>query len=206
VGIDPSRGVVALPPDQNSDPKQVALDAAKDHFSAFAQIAAAGGAQKTPAANQQLINSYAPNVHFHDPLFGDINNRDDLMQMWELCGSGSTNNTIRPDPPAYVGKSANGNSLVTVHWEADYEIQGHPVHNVADTTLEIDAKGKIVDQDDKWSLPAWVGQALPGVHVSPELVSVGAKIALRAADAARDETTFFARLEKQLTASTRWIP
>ena len=105
--------------------------------------------------------AYDPGVRFHDPLFGTLDGRHRVMEMWKtvmpaaggkkLEGSSTIGDATRRSDGAYE---------VKVHWDAHYELGARHIDNESDTTLVI-RNGKIVDHRDDWDLSAWTEQALP---------------------------------------------
>jgi ketosteroid isomerase-like protein len=99
---------------------------------------------------------YAPNVRFHDPVFGTLRGNNRVftpMKMWDAT-IGKT-----PAKISFTVLSSDATSAA-VHWQADYEIFGRPVHNDAISHLTI-KNGEIVKQHDEYSWQKWSGQALP---------------------------------------------
>jgi hypothetical protein len=194
MGVDLNPVAQVLSP-QTEAARDGALAAAAQHFKAFADFTATGGSL------QALKDSYAAEVAFHDPLFGNIHNSNDVMQMWQLCRAGATNGHIAPGEPKLISE-ANGISTVQVSWHADYDVAGNHVLNDSVTTLQIDAAGKIIRQDDDWNLQKWVNQAFPKTaKLSPRLqadvaraVSDGAHLFLNATDDERNARNLFDRL------------
>jgi ketosteroid isomerase-like protein len=122
-----------------------------------------------PAANEALINRfyeafargdgqtmaacYAPDAHFHDPVFQDLNG-DEIGAMWRmLCGRATDLEVVHSDVRA-VGDRGSA------HWEADYTFStGRAVHNPIDASFEF-SNGLIADHRDRFDLYAWARQAL----------------------------------------------
>ena len=122
-----------------------------------------------PAANAALINRfyeafarfdgdamaacYAPNAHFHDPVFQDLNG-DEVGSMWRmLCGRAKDLKIVHSDVQADADTGS-------AHWEADYTFStGRAVHNVIDASFKFE-NGLIADHRDDFDLYAWARQAL----------------------------------------------
>lgn len=157
--VDPA---AAVPAAAREKLKAQAEAVANQHFDAFKDYAFD---PTNTRAKKGLDDSYLKDVHFHDPLFEDINDRRSVMKMWELSGTGTTDNHITPRTAKFeglvTGKNGEVLSKVTVPWDAKYNVQGNPVTNHSNTTLLINAEGKIVDQKDDWDLHKWVSQAIP---------------------------------------------
>ncbi len=122
-----------------------------------------------PTANAALINRfyeafarfdgdamaacYAPNAHFHDPVFQDLNG-DEVGSMWRmLCGRAKDLKIVHSDVQADADTGS-------AHWEADYTFStGRAVHNVIDASFKFE-NGLIADHRDDFDLYAWARQAL----------------------------------------------
>lgn len=99
-----------------------------------------------------MESRYAEDVSFEDPIF-EYESRAGTMGMWRNLLGGSTGTY------SYKVTGVKGDT-VTVHWIADYEVFGRPVHNEIDTTMIVH-DGKIVHQRDVFSWERWAKQALP---------------------------------------------
>jgi ketosteroid isomerase-like protein len=123
-----------------------------------------------PHANEELIHRfyaafarrdaagmgacYAPDVHFRDPAFGDLQG-DRARGMWRmLCERGTD---LKIEHSQVKADDTTGSA----HWEAWYTFSGtgKKVHNVIDARFRF-ADGKIVDHVDTFSFPRWSRQAL----------------------------------------------
>lgn len=105
---------------------------------------------------------YAPNVVFHDPLFGHLNGPQ-AMEMWRAIIPAADPKTFQVSPTVDGApvQQRDGSFKVKVHWDAHYDLPGRThVDNRADTTLVI-KDGRIVSQRDEWDLSNWTRQALP---------------------------------------------
>lgn len=128
-----------------------ATAAATSFYAAFARRDAAG-----------MEAAYAPNVAFHDPLFGHLDGKSEVMQMWKTILPAANPKTfqlearVQPNPR----QRPDGTFEVKVQWDAHYDLGKRHVDNRSDTTLLV-RNGKIVEQKDDWNLAAWTKQALP---------------------------------------------
>lgn len=128
-----------------------ATAAATSFYAAFARRDAAG-----------MEAAYAPNVAFHDPLFGRLDGKSEVMQMWKTILPAANPKTfqlearVQPHPK----QRPDGTFEVKVQWDAHYDLGKRHVDNRSDTTLLV-RNGKIVEQNDDWNLSAWTKQALP---------------------------------------------
>jgi ketosteroid isomerase-like protein len=122
-----------------------------------------------PTANAALINRfyeafarqdgdamaacYAPDAHFHDPVFQDLHG-DEVGSMWRmLCGRATDLKVVH----SRVEADADSGSA---HWDADYTFStGRAVHNPIDATFRFE-NGLIADHRDEFDLYAWARQAL----------------------------------------------
>lgn len=101
---------------------------------------------------------YDPNVRFEDPIF-NYSDRDGTMGMWRALLSKADGIRVTSRLEGVDGDVAK------VHWTADYNFNGRPVHNEVDSALTI-RDGKIVDQHDSFDWSKWAKQALPFGDVS----------------------------------------
>lgn len=101
---------------------------------------------------------YHPEVHFSDPAFGDLHDKQ-AMAMWHmLCERGTDLQLSFRD----VVATQNSGSA---HWEATYTFStGRMIHNQIDTQFTF-ADGKIVRHEDSFDLWRWTRMALglPGL-------------------------------------------
>ena len=122
-----------------------------------------------PAANAALINRfyeafarqdgesmascYAPDAHFHDPVFGDLNGPE-VGAMWRmLCGRATDLKIVHSDVQADADTGS-------AHWDADYTFStGRAVHNPIDASFKF-RDGLIADHRDLFSMLRWAPQAL----------------------------------------------
>lgn len=127
---------IAAPPPRT--PEQTA----NAYFQAF---------QKKDATALEEI--YAPHARFDDPIY-HLRGRTDTLGMWKSLYAAGKNLDV-----TYKILETKGD-VVTVAWEANYEVFGRKVHNVAESQLKIE-NGQITEQVDSWSWSRWARQALP---------------------------------------------
>ena len=102
-----------------------------------------------------MAGCYAPDAHFHDPVF-DLRGAE-IGEMWSmLCARGTDLTLEWRDVRA---DDATGSA----HWEPRYTFSatGRPVHNVIDATFEF-RDGRIVEHVDRFDLWRWSWMALGG--------------------------------------------
>lgn len=96
---------------------------------------------------------YHPDIHFSDPVFGDLHGRQ-VQAMWHmLCERGKdlqvTYNQVQAD--------TNSGSA---HWEATYTFStGRKVHNIIDAAFAFE-DGLIIRHQDRFDLWRWTRMAL----------------------------------------------
>ena len=97
---------------------------------------------------------YAPDAHFSDPVFTDLNGPE-IGAMWTMLCERAKDLEIR-----LVEASSDGDTG-RARWEADYPFSqtGRVVHNRIRATFRFH-KGRIVDHLDEFSLWRWAGMAL----------------------------------------------
>lgn len=100
-----------------------------------------------------LEEVYAPHTTFDDPIY-NLKGRTDTLGMWKSLYAAGKNLEV-----TYKILETKGD-VVTVAWEANYEVFGRKVHNVAESQLKIE-NGQITKQVDSWSWSKWARQALP---------------------------------------------
>ncbi|HEY4223002.1 MAG TPA: nuclear transport factor 2 family protein [Myxococcota bacterium] len=146
-GVAASTSVKPSAADAKADAAQVA--------SSFYQAFARGDRTAMDAA-------YDPSVHFHDPLFGSLSGKHEVMEMWNTVIPAANPKTSHIEPTVQPNPTVrpDGSVEVKVHWDAHYDLGPRHVDNHSDTTLVI-KNGKIIDQRDDWDLSAWTKQALP---------------------------------------------
>jgi ketosteroid isomerase-like protein len=102
---------------------------------------------------------YAPDAHFSDPVFRDLNG-DEVRAMWQmLCERGKDLEVV------HSNVSADGDTG-SAHWDADYTFSGtgRKVHNSIDAKFRFE-NGLIADHEDSFDLYKWTRQALGPVGV-----------------------------------------
>lgn len=128
-----------------------ATQTAENFYRAFAKsdLAAMGAA-------------YDKNATFHDPLFGNLKGKTEVMDMWKTITPAVNPATFKLEPKVAANPTQNidGSWNVKVHWDAHYDIGKRHIDNHSDTTLTI-KDGKVLAQRDEWDLAAWTKQALP---------------------------------------------
>ena len=97
---------------------------------------------------------YAPNVHFRDPVFGDLEGPE-AGAMWRMLAA--TARDFRLELLEHGAEATTG----TAHWLAHYTFSqtGRPVVNDVQAAFRFGA-GLIVDHVDSFDFTRWAGQAL----------------------------------------------
>lgn len=99
---------------------------------------------------------YAPDVHFHDPVFQNLNGPE-AGAMWRMLTSRAED--LRVELPEHDDASA--------HWIAHYTFRtGRKVVNDIRATFKFDADGLIVDHRDEFDLYKWSRQALGPIGIA----------------------------------------
>lgn len=101
-----------------------------------------------------MAKAYAPDAHFSDPVFADLNGAE-VPGMWAmLCGRSSG---IRLEVSGVEGDDRKGRA----HWVAHYAFgpKQRPVVNRVSSTFEF-ADGLIRRQQDTFDFHAWSAMAL----------------------------------------------
>jgi ketosteroid isomerase-like protein len=123
----------------------------------------------TPEANNQLIERfyeafgrcdgaamtacYAPDVHFHDPAFGDVHGAE-VGAMWRMLTGRATELKIE------LHEHEAGEETGSAHWIARYTFStGRPVVNDIRASFRF-ADGLIADHVDDFDFRRWARQAL----------------------------------------------
>lgn len=106
-----------------------------------------------------MASCYHEAVHFHDPVFQDLNGPD-VMKMWRALLGRSDDLKIT------LGEHRSRGDAGSAHWSAVYTFSqtGRLVHNEIDATFRFQ-DGLIIDHVDRFSLWKWSRMALgmPGV-------------------------------------------
>lgn len=102
---------------------------------------------------EAMCAAYAPNVHFHDPVFLDLHG-DQARSMWRmLCGRAKD---LRVTHEVLEATETTAKA----RWIANYTFStGRAVENRIEATMEI-AGGKIAKHTDRFDLYRWARQAL----------------------------------------------
>ena len=102
---------------------------------------------------------YAPDAHFHDPVFGDLNGAEPGA-MWRMLTGRAKD--LRVELAAHSAEGDAG----TAHWIAHYTFAqtGRPVVNDIRATFRFE-NGLIADHRDEFDFTKWARQAigLPGL-------------------------------------------
>jgi ketosteroid isomerase-like protein len=102
---------------------------------------------------------YAPDAHFHDPVFGDLNGAEPGA-MWRMLTGRAKD--LRVELAAHSAEGDSG----TAHWIAHYTFAqtGRPVVNDIHATFRFE-NGLIADHRDEFDFTKWARQAigLPGL-------------------------------------------
>jgi ketosteroid isomerase-like protein len=130
---------------------------------------------------------YAPDAHFRDPAFGDLEG-DEVGAMWRMLTGRATDLKIE------LREHEAGADSGSAHWIARYTFStGRPVVNDVQASFRFDAAGLIVDHVDDFDFRAWAKQALgPSGHLVALLPPLRSKARAKAlaqlAAYRRDET------------------
>jgi ketosteroid isomerase-like protein len=102
---------------------------------------------------------YAPDAHFHDPVFGDLTGVE-AGAMWRMLTGRAKD--LRVDLAAHASEGDSGSA----HWIAHYTFAqtGRPVVNDIQASFKF-RDGLIVDHHDEFDFTKWARQAvgLPGL-------------------------------------------
>ena len=97
---------------------------------------------------------YAPDAHFRDPAFGDLDGGD-VGAMWRMLTSRATDLKIE------LHEHDAGESAGSAHWIAHYTFStGRPVVNDIHASFRFSADGLIADHVDEFDFGRWARQAL----------------------------------------------
>jgi ketosteroid isomerase-like protein len=101
-----------------------------------------------------MAGCYAPDAHFEDPVFTDLDG-DEPGAMWRMLTGRATDLAVRLE--SHQADDARGSA----HWLADYTFStGRRVHNDVRATFRFDDAGRIAEHRDDFDLYAWTRQAL----------------------------------------------
>jgi ketosteroid isomerase-like protein len=97
---------------------------------------------------------YAPDVRFHDPVFGDLRGSE-AGEMWRMLTSRATD--LRIELLEHDADAERGSA----HWRAHYTFaqSGRPVVNDIHASFRF-RDGLIAEHDDEFSFYRWARQAL----------------------------------------------
>lgn len=118
---------------------------------------------------------YAPNAHFRDPAFGDLEG-DDIGVMWRMLTGRAKDLKIE------LREHEAGEETGSAHWIASYTFStGRPVVNDIQASFRFDADGQISDHVDEFDFHKWAKQALgPSGHLIALLSPLRAKARAKA--------------------------
>jgi|SRR5690349_21245231 len=123
---------------------------------------------------------YAPDAHFRDPAFGDLEG-EEVGAMWRMLTNRATDLEI--ELRDYQADDETGSA----HWIASYTFfngsTGRPVVNDIQASFRFAADGKIADHVDEFDFRNWAKQALgPSGHLVALLPPLRAKARAKALD------------------------
>jgi len=130
---------------------------------------------------------YAPDAHFRDPAFGDLEG-EDVGAMWRMLTGRASDLKIE------LHEHEAGEEAGSAHWIARYTFStGRPVVNDIQASFRFGPDAKIVDHVDEFDFRNWAKQALgPSGHLVALLPPLRAKARSKALDQLssfrRDET------------------
>jgi ketosteroid isomerase-like protein len=103
---------------------------------------------------------YAPDAHFRDPAFGDLEG-DEIGAMWRMLTGRATDLEIE------LHEHEAGEETGSAHWIARYTFStGRPVVNDIQASFRFAGDGRIVDHVDEFDFRSWAKQALgPSGHL-----------------------------------------
>ena len=106
-----------------------------------------------------MASCYHEQIHFHDPVFQDLDGPD-VMRMWRLLLGRSDDLKIS------LGNHQADGDTGSAHWSAVYTFSqtGRVVHNEIDASFKFE-DGLIIDHRDSFDFWKWTRMALgaPGV-------------------------------------------
>lgn len=103
---------------------------------------------------------YAPDAHFRDPAFGDLEG-DEIGAMWRMLTGRAADLEIE------LREHEAGEETGSAHWIARYTFStGRPVVNDIQARFRFAPDGRISDHVDEFDFRAWAKQALgPSGHL-----------------------------------------
>jgi ketosteroid isomerase-like protein len=129
---------------------------------------------------------YAPDAHFHDPAFGDLEGAE-IGAMWRMLTGRATDLKIE------LQEHEAGEETGSAHWIARYTFStGRPVVNDIQAKLRF-ADGLIADHVDDFDFRRWARQALGPAGT---LVALLPPLRAKAKAKARAQLDEFIRAEK----------
>jgi uncharacterized protein len=123
-----------------------------------------------------MTAAYAPDAHFHDPAFGDLEG-EEIGAMWRMLTGRATD--LKIELREHEADEESGSA----HWIARYTFStGRPVVNDIQAAFRF-ADGLIVDHVDDFDFRRWAKQALgPTGHLIALLPPLRAKARAKALD------------------------
>ena len=108
---------------------------------------------------------YAPDAHFHDPVFGDLTGTE-AGAMWRMLTGRAKD--LRVDLAAHASEGDSGSA----HWIAHYTFAqtGRPVVNDIHASFKF-KDGLIVDHHDEFDFTKWARQAIGIIGLLPPVRS-----------------------------------
>jgi ketosteroid isomerase-like protein len=129
---------------------------------------------------------YAPDAHFRDPAFGDLQGAD-IGAMWRMLTNRATD--LKIELHEHEADEASGSA----HWIARYTFStGRPVVNDIQAKFRFAENGLIADHVDDFDFHRWAGQAL---GFSGHLVALLPPLRSKARAKALDQLETFKRDE-----------
>jgi ketosteroid isomerase-like protein len=103
---------------------------------------------------------YAPDAHFRDPAFGDLEG-EEVGAMWRMLTGRAKDLRIE------LREHEAGEETGSAHWIARYTFStGRPVVNDVRARFRFDPDGRIADHVDEFAFRNWAKQALgPSGHL-----------------------------------------
>jgi ketosteroid isomerase-like protein len=123
-----------------------------------------------------MTAAYAPDAHFHDPAFGDLEG-EEIGAMWRMLTGRATD--LKIELREHEADEESGSA----HWIARYTFStGRPVVNDIEAGFRF-ADGLIVDHVDDFDFRRWARQALgPSGHLVALLPPLRRKARAKALD------------------------
>jgi ketosteroid isomerase-like protein len=109
---------------------------------------------------ETMVACYAPDVHFSDPVFPDLNG-DEAGDMWRMLTARAEDLEI--ELASHDADDATGSA----NWIARYTFRtGRKVVNDIDANFRFDDAGRITDHRDSFDLWKWTRMALGPIGVA----------------------------------------